>query len=217
MQSSRICGTMIKAEGYEGNSILGVKGPRICSGPPFPQQDRSMSQVRGPSSSRKKAKMKEIPLTQGFVALIDDEDVELVSRHKWFASRHGSRVYARTNVLDANSHRKTLPMHRLIMNPGRGLDIDHINGNGIDNRRSNLRSCSRSRNKANAAAYANNRSGFKGVYWQKDVRKWRAQIRVMGRKLHLGLFDARQEAALAYNKAAVEHFGEFARLNEVAS
>lgn len=176
--------------------------------------------------------MKEIPLTQGYVALVDDGDFERVAKFKWCASvdkrTDGSitNVYAthgvRTAVRTASGKRKsTQQLHRFILELTDPLiNVDHKNHNGLDCRRENLRTCSRDENMRNMCTPTTNSSGFKGVSWHKGDRKWRAYIKVSdGLKkrqyAHLGNFDSREQAAAAYNAAAVQRFGEFALLNQI--
>jgi hypothetical protein len=150
--------------------------------------------------------MKEIPLTQGKVALVDDNDYGIVSKHKWYC-HHGYAV--------GWVEKKKILMHRFIMKAKPTDEVDHRNGNRIDNRRENLRFCNRSQNKANVGPNSNNKAGYKGVYWSKPHKKYRAKIGVMGKNISLGLFIDPKEAALAYNEAAKKYFGEFAGLNNL--
>jgi hypothetical protein len=154
--------------------------------------------------------MKEIQLTQGQVALVDNEDFELVSRYKWYAHKDGDRYYVHTNIRIGDK-RVTLQMHCLLF-PSQSGRVDHINGNGCDNRRENLRVCTASQNSQNMRKFIG-KSKYKGVFWDGDAKKWRAQIRVNSKRLHLGRFLNDEEAALAYNVAAEKYFGEFALLN----
>jgi hypothetical protein len=149
------------------------------------------------------ATVKEIPLTQGKhrgkVALVDDEDFELVSQFKWRARKDGYVWYA-------TSGRKW--MHRLVMNAPLGIHVDHRNGNGLDNRRSvNLRFADQSVNQQNRHHQKNNTSGYKNVSMHKATGKWRAQICCKRQRTHLGLYSTKNEAALAYNRKAKELFG----------
>ena len=154
--------------------------------------------------------MKRKPLTQGKYATVDDADYEALSRFKWYFNNG----YARRNKKPRGVG--LLHMHRVIANTPNGMFTDHINGNKLDNRRENLRVCTHSLNKANRGKPKNNTSGFKGVFYQKDHRRkkpWTAHITVKRKSIALGYFSTKHEAALAYNKAAKELFGEFARPN----
>lgn len=104
-------------------------------------------------------------------------------------------------------------LHRHLLNTPEGFDTDHINGNKLDNRRSNLRIASRSQNLMNRGKTSNNKSGFKGVCWNKYRQKWHAQITKPDKKKHLGYFTDKNEAAKAYNKASLKYHGEFAYQN----
>lgn len=154
--------------------------------------------------------MERIPLTQGLFAIVDKEDYERLNKHKWHASYDGNGLYASTNIVDG-LNRKTLKMHRFIMNAQKGQMIDHINGNGLDNRKVNLRFCTRSQNGANRRACGT--SKYLGVNWHKATLRWAAQITVNGKKKYLGVFTNEQEAATAYNQAACAYHKEFAKLN----
>lgn len=156
--------------------------------------------------------MKEIALTQGFVAIVDDEDYEYLSQYKW----HFGGGYARRNVPHPTrpGKRTTLKMHRAIM----GLDfddereVDHIDGAGLNNQRANLRVCLHEENVRNKSRHSNNRSGLKGA--SADREKWKAQITANGRNIYLGLFDTAEEAHAAYRKAAAALHGEYANSGE---
>lgn len=155
---------------------------------------------------------KEINLSQGKVAIVDDADFAELSRSKWFVTANG---YAIRNIRTGLLKYTNETMHRVIMNPPAGMDVDHINGNKLDNRRANLRICTRSQNLRNSAAHSDNASGFKGVSWFKPAQRWKARIWVDNKEKHLGYFDTPEAAALAYNEAAKKYHGEYARLNEV--
>ncbi|GAB4486607.1 MAG: hypothetical protein OHK0019_00560 [Saprospiraceae bacterium] len=153
--------------------------------------------------------MKKIPLTQGLFAIVDDEDYEELMKYKWSADKGNSTYYAQRTII---AQRKNVRMHRQIIgvtNPK--LDVDHKNGNGLDNRRENLRVCTRSFNNANSKTPKDNKSGHKGVCWDKERKRWAVRI---GRK-HIGRYKDLRDAALAYNKAAIEIYGEFARINHL--
>jgi len=155
--------------------------------------------------------MMRIPLTQGKFALVDDSDYEWLNQWKWCACRqHGSnRWYAMRGA------RPQILMHQLILNPPKGMESDHINHDGLDNQRSNLRVCTHSQNQHNRSLQQGGASQFKGVYWYKQYKKWQVQLGINGNRIFLGYFKKEIDAAKAYNKAAIKYFGEFARLNDV--
>ncbi len=162
--------------------------------------------------------MKRIPLTQGKYALVDDEDYErLMAMGKWFAIKHHSGSFYAGRRSSDKSSQTIKYMHRFIL----GLNdanvlVDHIDGNGLNNVRKNIRACTSGENTKNQKLRKNNSSGFKGVYWDKPAGKWRVQIKgKWNKRIHLGYFYCRIEAARAYNAAAIIHHCEFARLNEI--
>lgn len=156
--------------------------------------------------------MKQIPLTKGKFAIVNDGDYEFLSNWKWSASFNGSLWYAQRSE-GPRLLRKTVQMHRFIMSAPRGMEVDHINGDTLDNRRENMRLCSRLQNGRNRKRPKNNTSGFKGVWWNKTCNKWEAEIRVNNKRIYLGHYSDPEEAARAYDEAAVEHFGDFAKIN----
>lgn len=164
-----------------------------------------------------------IPLTQDKNAKVDDADFEFLNQWKWYFIKDGYAVRSDySNVyISINGHRspRQVKMHRLIMGEPEGLEVDHISGDKLDNRRSNIRVASKNQNQQNARVAKNNRSGFKGVSWNNQVKKWRAclQVQIDGRRktVYLGHYDRPIDGARAYNLAASEYFGEFARLNHV--
>lgn len=143
------------------------------------------------------------------VAIIDVEVYDKIKLYNWYLSK------AENGYVQAWKNRKTHLMHRLILKPNKNIHVDHINGNVLDNRKSNLRECTHSQNMSNRKIHKNNKSGYKGVYWSKSHEKWRSQIRKNNKRFFLGYFSDLIEAAKAYNKAAIKYHGEFARLNKI--
>jgi hypothetical protein len=149
--------------------------------------------------------MREIPLTKGYYTIVDDEDYDLLSRHKWcvLILKHKMYAWRTTNY-------RTVYMHTILTGY---KETDHINGNGLDNRRENLRPTDHILNQGNIKSWSNNTSGFRGVTLERRTGKWVAQLNTKAKHLHLGTFVTKEEAARAYDKAALEYFGEFAYLN----
>ena len=155
--------------------------------------------------------IKTITLSKGYVALVDDEDYEDASRFKWSACEKGHNVYALRNIR-INGKYHSLYLHRYLMSLScLGKHIDHIDGNGLNNRRENLRLCTNTENLRNQHS-SHGSSKYKGVSWHKR-KKWMARIRVDGVDIYLGVYEEEEAAARAYDKAAKKHFGEFANLN----
>jgi hypothetical protein len=154
-----------------------------------------------------------IVLPSGHVVLFDEIDRSLVEAHHWCADVAKHTVYARSG----GQGRKTIRMHRLILAAPEGVLVDHINGNGLDNRRANLRLASRTQNGANARLSQRNTSGFKGVTWRTDLNRWQAYIKIGKKREHLGYFITAEAAAAAYDRRAGQVWGEFATLNGSAS
>jgi len=154
--------------------------------------------------------MREIPLTQGKVALVDDEDYEWLSQFKWYANSWKTRTWYAVR----HHNRKLIGMHRMILNPQNGEHSDHIDGNGLNNQRANLRLCDCAQNQHNSGGRGGS-SRFKGVrYVGFPFNPWAAHIRARGIcPLDLGCFATEEDAARAYDDAALQLHGEFARLN----
>ncbi len=160
--------------------------------------------------------MREIPLTQNQIALVDDSDYEFLSQWSWYAKNHHSgNFYAVRSSPTRNGKHYAIFMHRQILGLKHGdkRQGDHINHNTLDNCQDNLRICTNRENHRNQKSQRNSTSRFKGVYWNKINKKWVAQITVNGLGKYLGIFKGEEEAALVYDKAAVSEFGEFAHLN----
>lgn len=143
--------------------------------------------------------MREIELTQGYVAMVDDEDYDLVSQYKWHIDKNRSNInYAKCSYR-ANGKINTLYMHRLIMGDiPKKMVIDHVDGDGLDNRRYNLRIVSVRENNSNHAAINNIISSFSGVFWDKRCGRFRARVDVSGRQFDIGWFRNEADAYTAY-------------------
>ncbi len=159
--------------------------------------------------------MKEIPLTKGQVALVDDEDYEALAKFKWHAHKFSQTWCAARNVRGDDGVKRIVLMHRVIMGAPPGADVDHRNHNGCDNRRENLRVCTRQQNLRNQRKRAGKSSRLKGVSLCGQTGRWAAALKVGTKKVWLGRFKTEADAGAAYDRAAREHFGEFACLNEV--
>lgn len=150
-----------------------------------------------------------VPLPHGMFTIVDTADAHLVTGgHRWRVNSHGYAIRG-----GGRARIPAVSMHRLILCAPKGSEVDHINGDKLDNRRSNLRLCAHAENLRNSAPYRNNTSGFKGVTWHTQSCKWRATIKVNYRQISLGLYASAIEAAHAYDEAARAHFGPYARIN----
>jgi len=151
--------------------------------------------------------MKKIKLTQGKVALVDDKDFERVNKKRWQAQQKPATYYVigQTSKLSKGGQ-KTIYLHReIIGKPPKGMEVDHINGDGLDNRRENLRFVTRRQNMQNKQTIRS--SKYPGVSWHQGTQKWQSRIHVGGKQTHLGVFTDEKEAFIAYRKA-VESIGE---------
>lgn len=153
---------------------------------------------------------KPIALTQGKFAIVDDEDYDAVSKFKW---RYWSNKCTQTGYAVRTANRKNLSLQNFILEHPSGMCVDHINGNGLDCRRENLRICTYRENLKNKKRNRDSHSPYKGV--RQECQKWSASIMSDGKIYRLGLFDTPEDAARAYNEAAKQYHGEFARLNEI--
>lgn len=154
--------------------------------------------------------MKYIQLSKGKEAIVDDSRYEELNRYKWYVDNG----YAKREVLVDGKRVRQL-MHRHIIGAVKGEICDHINGNRLDNRRSNLRIVSYSQNAMNKGPIKTSGSGYRGVYIMHNKKKWIARVEGLGKCRHIGVFETKEEAAKAYNKVALQVYGEYARLNEV--
>lgn len=147
-------------------------------------------------------------------ALVDDEDYERISKYIWHAELDVTGIwYVKTNIR-SNNKVTTIRLHRLVLNLNiKDPQVDHINGNGLDCQKHNLRLATGTQNQANRGPQQNNTSGYKGVFMRKGTGKYRAKITYMNKQYNLGTFNTKEEAALAYDKAAENYFGEFAWKN----
>ena len=154
--------------------------------------------------------MKSIKLTQWKYAIVDNDVYERVGKLRWYAWQHPNTGtwYAARSEKGRRVH-----LHRAILNAPRNLHVDHINGNGLDNRRSNLRLATTAQNNQNRDKYKNNTTGYKGVSQQRGRRRFRAQIYVNGRAIYLGWYETAIEAALAYDRAVWKYHGPYGCTN----
>lgn len=159
--------------------------------------------------------MAEIPLTRGYVAIVDDEDAEEMSRFRWFTiATRGLPYAARTAWTSEGKGKRTVLMHRVLLGIDgiKGVLCDHINDDTLDNRRANLRRATHSQNMGNKRTNGRSQSGYRGVF-RSSGATWVAQIDCKRVTHRLGRFANEVDAAHAYDAKAIELFGEFARLN----
>jgi len=156
-----------------------------------------------------------IPLTQGKYAIVDPDDYKRLNKHKWHVYRGRKTFYAARSYRKKDGRKSILPMHRQILKVPDGLLVDHINQNGLDNRKANLRPATAAQNIINRAKYKNRNYGskYKGVIWHRRYKCWQAQIKTNCKLIYLGSFKDEVEAAKAYDEAAKKYHGEFASLN----
>lgn len=166
--------------------------------------------------------MKKIPLTRGQFAIVDDIDYERLSAYKWHAREAPRTWYAGRSINKPGLPRRSVLMHREVLGAAKGVGVDHINHNGLDNRRSNLRLATQKDNSRNQRKGKRASSCFKGVYVMKGAKRnrYRACIRDGAQRpdgtyslRSLGCFESEGDAARAYDEAAAQSFGEFAALN----
>ena len=162
--------------------------------------------------------VKKIQLTQGKETLVDDEDYDELAKYSWGACYDAdtNSYYVRRGARTSDGRNTTIGMHQHIMGfpSKKGMKVDHINHNPLDNRRCNLRVCSNSSNRANHRLQKNNSSGLNGVYWHKRDKAWRAQLKYQNKQITLGNFPTREKASRAVDARLKQLFGEFAHLNK---
>ena len=162
--------------------------------------------------------MKKIKLTQGQYALVDDEDFERVSKKKWHAlySKEKDCFYAGRRQKGDDGIYRTLFMHRFIMDPPKNKSVDHKNHNTLDNTRLNLRVCTHGENMRNSKIPKNNKTGYKGVHFNKSTGKFKSAIWFKNKFIHLGYFSNSKDAARSYNNAALRYHKDFSFLNDLS-
>jgi len=159
---------------------------------------------------------KEIQLTQGKVAIVDDEDFIELNKLKWHADKRANgKFYAVRKSICINGKYINQKMHRMIVGDKLGLHTDHIDGDTLNNRRSNLRICTHQQNMMNKGVSKVNKSGYKGVLYVKSRKMYKASITLNRKIIQLGYFYYIKQAAIAYNAAALKYHGEFANLNKI--
>lgn len=152
--------------------------------------------------------MKKIELTKGEYALVDDKDFEYLNQWSWYTLVNRKKKYAVRKPMSG-----IVLMHREILSTPKTVVVDHIDGDGLNNQRVNLRNCTDGENKRNRGMQRNNTSGVKGVSWSRQAKKWHARISVDKKSLHLGYFVDKNDAYEACRIAYIEHHKEFANYN----
>lgn len=154
-----------------------------------------------------------IALSQGKLCFIDRADMGIVKNYHWFAHRNGKTFYCMTHDWDKNGKRVFIAIHRLLINVPKGMQIDHVDRNGLNNTRKNLRECSPIENSHNKGVTSANKSGYKGVSFYTKHNKWRASLKCNGKEYYGGIYSCRIAAAYRYDQIARQVFGEFAYTN----
>ncbi len=156
-----------------------------------------------------------IPLTKGKFAIVDPDDYGRLSKYKWHVTKNTNTFYAKRNPrVGRKVKAPSIYMHRQIINVPAGFVIDHINHNGLDNRKTNLRLATRAQNNRHTKKPKNKcHSNYKGLYWHRRDRVWHVRITANGITRHVGYFKDEIEAAKAYDRAAKKYHGRFAALN----
>lgn len=152
-----------------------------------------------------------VPLTKGYEAVIDAADVPLVAGSNWYASMECRRVYAKRRKTSGHKAHRIVSMHRTILDAPDDMLVDHKDGNGLNNRRKNLRLATATQNACNKTVQSNSASGLKGVVYHPETKKWRARIFLDGKTYSLGLHRTPEDAHRAYTEASGTIHGEFGR------
>lgn len=170
--------------------------------------------------------MQIIQLNQGYTTIVDDADFEVVKQYKWYVAKNSTTPYAIAEIPCTEcGHKKTTGLHRFLLKPKAKEKIDHIDGNGLNNQRSNLRIATMSQNIANSRLRKDNTSGYKGVTWFSGSKHpngawkrkpgWSVRVSLNGKRIQVGYYQDKEDAAKAYNDAAIKYHGEFAKLNKL--
>lgn len=145
---------------------------------------------------------KKIKLTQGKYAIVDEDDFKTLSLFKWCAVKRGNKLF----YAQRRGGGGIIYMHREILKPILGMEVDHIDRNGLNNSRANLRICTHAENQRNQSKPKNNKSGVKGVFWDKERKKWCVQIRANGFTKHIGRFDKKEDAIIKRKEAEIKYY-----------
>ena len=157
---------------------------------------------------------RKIPLTRGQFAIVDQNDFGKLREYNWYMAEHNSRNRYAVRMAKTGKKYCRCAMHRVVIDAPDGLFVDHINHNGLDNRKANLRIVTPQQNSWNTRQGRNQGSSeYKGVSWDKETQKWQASIHIDNKLKYLGRFENEKEAAVVYDAAAKEHRGEYAFLN----
>jgi hypothetical protein len=160
--------------------------------------------------------MKKISLSKGLEVLVDNKDFKGLSKFSWHSQKNKNTYYAVTKPwVKGTGKCKTIYMHRFLTEAEKGMVVDHIDGNGLNNQRDNLRVCTQTQNMMNRGKQLNNSSGYKGVVKHPLCNKWMTRIKVGSKHIYLGLYMTKEEAAQVYNDAAINYYGEYATLNSI--
>ena len=162
--------------------------------------------------------MKTIPLTQSKVALVDDTDYDFLSKYNWCAAKTiGRSYYAVRGSLISDLRQGCIHMHRIILNAPKGVEVDHRDGNSLNNQRSNLRLCTHGENQRNQGLHHNNTTGFKGVRLDRRAiqNPYNARIQINNKEIHIGCYKTAEKAARAYDTTALKYHGDYRVTNEM--